>query len=241
MKEDIKYIYNKIWEKFSNTRKKHRPEINIIKNYVWNQSKVLDLWCWDWRLVDYLDDDINYIWVDISDKLISIAQEKYPNKNFYVDDMINFLKKQNQQVYDNIIMLASFQHIPTQNERIMILKNIYKSLNYWWRLILVNWCFSWWFIRKYKKQLSKSLIKTILTCWIKSYKDIYIPWKTQEEELHRYYHIFSLKELNKLLKYSWLIIEKSEFTNWNWEFTKKFNNKRNSLVIAKKDILKSNN
>ena len=44
--------------------------------------------------------------------------------------MLQFLKKQDQQFYDNIIMIASFQHIPNKKMRLEILHHIYRVLNY---------------------------------------------------------------------------------------------------------------
>jgi ubiquinone/menaquinone biosynthesis C-methylase UbiE len=44
--------------------------------------------------------------------------------------MLNFVENQQDQTFDFVIAVASFQHIPTRWERLLILKHIYRILSY---------------------------------------------------------------------------------------------------------------
>ncbi len=232
-KTNIKNFYDAQAKNFSLSRKKPWKEFyNIlqeIRKYQKDSINILELGCGDWRLLDYLkqhlEKQINFTWVDISENMIKLAKEKNPGHTFWAMDMQNFVEEEQQQKYDVIIMVASFQHIPNKQERLIILKNCYKSLNYEWKLIMVNWAFTKWFKKKYRKQIILSLLKSLIG--LNQINDIYIPWKDPENNTtyQRYYHIFSGEELNKLLKLAWLIPKSIEF------------NERNSITIAEKNVI----
>lgn len=246
----LKNFYNIEAEKFSLTRKKKWPEFNFILDEIKSYSKewkvkILELWCWDgrfyWYLKENLDISFDYVWVDISDNLINIAKSKYKwdkYANFVVDEMFNYLKIEEQQKYDFVILIASFQHIPSENMRLSVLKGIYKVLNYWGKVIMTNWSFSKWFLKKYWKEIIKSFFRSVLTFGNRKWNDINVPWKTDKwVVLERYYHIFTLSELKSLLNLSWFIIEKSFFIDKFWKNTLDWRNARNSFIVWKKDIL----
>jgi ubiquinone/menaquinone biosynthesis C-methylase UbiE len=70
--------------------------------------------------------------VDISSGLINIANKEntFSNVRFVVNDMLNFVENQQDQTFDFVVAVASFQHIPTRWERLLILKHIYRILTY---------------------------------------------------------------------------------------------------------------
>lgn len=136
IKENLKRFYNKNAEQFHNTRKKLWPEFNYILAEINksenNNIKILELWCGDWRLLKFLQENsnknINYKWIDLSNKLIDIAKVDNPGWNFVVNDMINQCEIETQEEYDFVISVASFQHLPNSYQRILLLKHIYKCL-----------------------------------------------------------------------------------------------------------------
>jgi len=226
--------------------------------------KILELWCGDWRLYRYLvsyfwEDKIEYTWVDISEWLIEIAKEKVmdnwsrdlTNKNelsensltnsqissFVVSDMLSFLEKQEQESYDFVIAVASFQHIPTSWERLLILKNIYRILRYNWKVMMFNWSFSKWFFKKYWKWILKSFLIWILSLWTRPINDVYIPWKDKDKTYYRYYHIFFLFEIKKLFKQAGFVIKEACYINKRWEKSISYQDSRNSCLIWEKKVL----
>ena len=248
IKKKIKEFYNNQAKNFSITRKKIWPEFKYIekeiKKHLETKEKIniLELWCGDWRLYRYLNkifpNQINYIWVDLSDNLISIAKQETENGTFIVDDMLNFVKNYEiPENFDFVIAVASFQHIPNKQERLEILKNVYRLLKYNWELIMFNWSFSKWFIKKYFLQILKSIIKNILSLWTKNLNDILVPWKDKNKVYYRYYHIFFLWELINLFKQAWFVIKESWYINKKWLKDKSWLNSRNSYIIWEKKVL----
>ncbi len=266
IQQSVKDFYNAQAEKFSWTRKKQWPEFFYIKEQVEKhlrtseKVRILELWCWDGRLYRYLlesfsQDRIEYTWVDISEWLINIAKKKLNNlelqlkeskinpewqAKFYVNDMLSFLEKQDQQSFDMVIAVASFQHIPTKYERLLIMKNIYRILNYDGIVLMFNWSFSKWFFKKYSKQIIKSLVIWILTLFTNPINNIYIPWKDNKSQkvFYRYYHIFFLYELKYLFKNSGFIIQEDCYINKKWEKSISRIDSRNSIFVWKKTVLK---
>jgi ubiquinone/menaquinone biosynthesis C-methylase UbiE len=82
-------------------------------------------------------------------KTETLKEDNKSNVNFVVSDMLSFLEKQDQQSYDFVIAVASFQHISKKYERLLILKNIYRVLEYDGVCQMFNWSFSTWFFKKY--------------------------------------------------------------------------------------------
>jgi cyclopropane fatty-acyl-phospholipid synthase-like methyltransferase len=96
--------------------------------------------------------------------LIKIAQSETSNlkltqkPKFIAQDMLSFLEQQEQQNFNIVVAVASFQHVPTKWERLLILKNIYRVLDYDAIVLMFNWSFSKWFFKKYTGQIIKSLL-----------------------------------------------------------------------------------
>lgn len=234
---ELSKIYDEIANDFSKTREKYWIEFDIIYEYIktFNNPYIIDLWCWDWRFFWYLKNknfEFKYLWVDISKNLIEIAKTKYGD--FFInDDMILFLEKQKQEVFDIILLIASFHHLK-KNERLKLLINAYKSLKFWWKLIMINRSFSSWFLKKYKFEILKWIFKFILSFWFYSWNDLYIPWKWKKI-YYRYYHIFLLSELRYLLKSTGFVIEKLWYIWKDWYCNWK--ESRNTLAVAVKDVI----
>ena len=259
IKESVKNFYNAQAEKFSGTRKKQWPEFFYIKQEVekilsqkW-KIRILELGCGDGRLYRYLVDvfpkeQIEYTGVDISEGLINIAKENWELRDenlekevkcsFVVSDMLSFVEKQDQQSYDFVIAVASFQHIPKKYERLLILKNIYRILDYDGIVQMFNWSFSHWFFKKYTMQIVKAFLLWIVSIFTKPLNDIYIPWKNDWKVYYRYYHIFFLFELKNLFKQSWFVIKELCYINREGNKSVSRKDARNSMIIAKKSVIK---
>ena len=242
---NIKEIYNKIAEKYYLSRNKNRNDwhhiLNEIINYWKKDISMLEFWCWWWRCIKYLNENlkwikINYIWIDISNELLKYAIKDNPKNQFICEDIHNYIQKANQENFDFIIWIASFQHIKKETERLNIMKNFYRTLKYWWKLIMTNRCFSNRFFRKYKKEIIKSTLKTIYTFWNHKWNDLYIPRKSDWEILHRFYHIFNKKELNLLCKESWFTINKLSFLDKFWNETAEQKASNNTILIWEKKL-----
>ncbi len=245
IKDSLKKFYNQEAEKYYFTRKKYRTDWYIILDEIKKNPKksisILEFWCGSWRLISFLnknikDKKIKYIWVDLSKKLLEFAKKENPNNSFIEDDISKYIKKTKQESLDYIIWIASFHHIPNQKERLFLLRNFYRSLNYWWKLIMTNWSISKRFIKKYFKSIIKSLLKFIYTFGNYNRNDLYIPWKNRWKIEQRFYHMFTIKEIKSLTKTAWFKTETLTHLDNNWQTTKdrKFSN--NTIFIWKKSV-----
>ena len=244
-KEKLKAFYNKEAKKYYQTRNKYRSDwetiLQEIKNYWKKNISILEFWCGWWRCIKYLNDNlkevkIKYTGVDLSDNLLNYAKKDNPNGNFICTDISSFSKDIKQESYDFIIWIASFQHIPSNKEKLFLMKRFYQWLKYWWKIIMTNRSFSKRFIKKHKKTLLKSLLKSLYTlCW-HNLRDLEIPRINWKERDYRFYHIFSLKELESLSKESWFIIGTLTYLDKTWHKTNSRKNSNNTLLIAKKEI-----
>ena len=242
---NLKDVYNTIAEKYYQSRNKHRNDwthiLNEIQKYWKKEISILEFWCWWWRCIKYLNENIkwikiNYTWIDISKELLKFAQKDNPKDTFICDDISNYIKKTTQESFDFIIWIASFQHIEQEPERLNLMKKFYKALKYWWKLIMTNRSFSNRFSKKYKKEIIKSIIKMAYTIWNHKRNDLSIPRKINWETLYRFYHIFSIKELKLLCKESWFIINKLTFLDKNWKETSTQWLSNNTILIWEKKL-----
>ena len=244
--KDLADFYNKEAFKYYLSRKKYWSDGKIILQYFSKIHKknlrVLELWCWGWRWLTLLKENIqtpfSYIWIDISRELLNLAKKDYPEAEFVCDDMFNYLSKSKQESFDCVLWFACFQHIDNEKERFEIMKDIYKSLSYWWELIFTNRSLSYWFLKKYWETIIVSRAKSFFSLWKYSWRDIYIPWTSENGKQYRYYHLFWLNELKILAERSWFSVEECCYLDKNWEKISSRKNSHNSFLVARKWIFK---
>ncbi|NRH20558.1 class I SAM-dependent methyltransferase [Candidatus Gracilibacteria bacterium] len=171
---------------FSNSRKNlHWPELEyIIENIKNNEYRsILDVGCGNGRFLEeseklgYIPDQ--YLGVDNSEGMILEARKLHSETHFEVIGMQDI--KQIETTYDAIVFLASFHHLETQEERMQVLKDIKKLLHPNGRIYMTNWN-----LREQSK-------------YEKSHRENG-DFDIKIGEFFRYYHGFTLIELEGLFK-----------------------------------------
>lgn len=218
-----KVDYDNIAKWFSDSRKKMKwEEIDyFISSYLngFENKSFLDIWCWSGRLLEQFSQyfDINHIiytWVDLSLWMINEAKKTYIDKEFLNLDMLDLDKIENQK-YDFIFFIASFHHLQTIDERVETLIKIKSLLKSDWKIFFTNWYLN----SKINSEIYDKdvILNSKNEFWSLDY-NIYF-W-----EYPRFYHCFTLEELNYLFKKTWFeIIENREFET-----------KKNFISIIKK-------
>ena len=151
--------------------------------------------------------DIDYVGIDIAEGMLDFARKEHPEAKFIAGDMSQILTSFERESFDVIVACASFQHLPSVEERRNLLKNCYKSLKYDGILLMTNWSLSTWFLKTYRKQVARSVLMRIFSIGKKDWRDIYVPWKQGDKTEFRFYHLFALAELKELLLTSGFVVE----------------------------------
>ena len=214
--------YNLISEEFSRTRENIWEEIRFLfDEHLVAGEKVLDLGCGNGRYYElFKDKQISYFGIDNSEKLIEIAQKKYPEAKFQVGDALDLSFPNNY--FDKIFSIAVFHHIPSEDLRRQFLNESKRVLKQGGIIVLTVWKFhepKEIFLR------SKYTLMKLFGLSKMDFKDILEPWGNKTE---RYYHWFSEKELRKEVAAAGFKIKETGVTK------NKKGNRQNIYLVAEK-------
>lgn len=208
-KNNKKVNYNLFAETFSASRSALKwEEIDyFINNYksIFENKNILDVWCGSWRLLKSLSvfDDIKYTWIDASSEMIKQAQKEFLNNDFFVLDMEKLDSIGDN--FDVVFFIASFHHLDTLEKRESVLNKLKNILKPWSYIFMTNWALN---SKLNKDKYFDSIIKDSKNDFESLDYNIKI-WN-----FYRYYHCFSLNELEFLFKKTWYeIIENRLFDN----------------------------
>ena len=245
IKQDLQSFYNSEAKKYAETRKKFWHEEKAILDTInplfeeKEKVRVLEFGCGSGRFATLLNQQFpgkfDYVWIDLSDELLSYASKENPNLTFFQWDITKLVKNFEQESFDLIVWTSSFQHIPTNKERSFLMKNFYRLLDYDGMLLMTNWSLSDWFTKRHWKIVMKARILSWFNLNKWNSRDLLVPrtdenWKVYE----RFYHFFSLDELKNLNNFSWLTLNTNTFIDWNGQFTDNEKISRSSFFVATK-------
>lgn len=216
--------YNLIASDFSRTREFVWPEIVFLfEKLLKKGDTVLDLGCGNGRWLEtFKKQGVKYFGLDDSEKLIQIAQSKYPDANFIKANALNLPFSNNY--FDKVYSIAVFHQIPSDEFRFRFLEEVKRVLRPDGLLILTVWRF-------HQRKTIFSLLKyTILKLLQKSELDLGDVLYGWGDQAKRYYHIFSQKELVNLVKKSGLDVQNIGIIK------NKEGNRQNIYLIAKKSL-----
>jgi len=221
--------YDSFAKTFSNSRKNMKWE--EISYFLWFLDKninILDIWCWNgrflWELKKIGINKENYLWLDLSVWLIEEAIKFHPWFNFKELNMLDLNKLINLPFsrgvpvgggVSYIFFIASFHHLNSIGDRLEVLKNTYNLLEAGWMIFMTNWALD--------SQLNNTKYNNSIIKWSNN-KFWSTDYNIKIWKYERFYHCFSLDELEYLSKEAWFdIIENREFEN-----------KKNYILILKK-------
>ncbi|MDD5621132.1 MAG: class I SAM-dependent methyltransferase [Candidatus Pacebacteria bacterium] len=197
--------YNRIADSFDSKRGYIPKDFEYMQKFIKKNEKVLDLGCGNGRLAELIDDE--YLGADVSEELIRIAKEKYPDKRFIIlNNSLRFPFKNDE--FDKVFCLSVFHHTPSKAFRKQLIQEIKRILKPGGILILTVWNLKG--NKKTKEMLWKYSFKKIFFKSKLDFKDIFYPWKDSKGNIlaERYVHVFSQRELKRLiLKQRFKILE----------------------------------
>ncbi|HCP08611.1 MAG TPA: hypothetical protein DIT25_02320 [Candidatus Moranbacteria bacterium] len=196
--KDTELGYDRMSQKFSETRKFFWRGLEFIKDYAKEGDRVLDFGCGNGRLVElFADKNIDYIGVDASQGLIDQAKSKYPDK------ALNFQKisaSQDSLPFEDVFFntaysIAVFHHFPKEHSKKMTqeLYRITKSGGY---VIVTVW--NIW-QKKYIKNILKNWVNKLIGRSDLDWNDCHISFKNNQGEIfQRFHHAFTKRELKSI-------------------------------------------
>lgn len=212
--------YNKFAKTFAHSRKNMKwHELEYFFSLL-KQGSILDIWCGSWRLLEqyynyFWNYPERYLWLDLSEWLLQEAKNIYPNMQFLEANMLDIRKICQWRVFDNVFLIASFHHLQTLQERKIFLSGLYSVLELGATVYMTNWALS--------SQLNQE-----------KYKSSQIIGSENQYGSHdysikigndmRYYHSFSLDELEYLSLDIWFTLQENKLFEWG----------RNIITILKK-------
>jgi len=213
--------YNLIADDFSRTRNKTWEELGFLVEGVRPNETILDLGCGNGRLYELFKGRmVGYFGIDNSEKLIALAKNRYPGVSFQAGDALNLPFSDN--FFDEIFSIAVLHHVPSKELRLRFLKEARRVLKPNGSLILIVWNFHQ---IKERCLLFKYTILKLIGISKLDWKDILEPWG---KKIERYYHWFSKKELENLVKKAGLKVERKGIIK------NEKGNRQNIYLIAKK-------
>lgn len=232
MQED----YDAIAPAFNESRyNMHWPEVNAMIDAVPSGSRVLDMGCGSGRVCRFFGEKkVDYVGIDLSEEELKLARKSCSGGKFMQGSMLDLPFEEN--LFDVVFMIASIQHLLTEEQRMQALQESMRVLKpsgilnvtvkaFWqlrYRSLFLN-------KKKGKETLSKELQKEL------KWSDIFWPWRWRiKNTVYRYYHAFSRRELKQLLVRAGFQIERIEYIR-NGKKVKWYQGK-NLVAVAKKVV-----
>lgn len=193
--------YNHSSSKFAETRRGKKTwemELNdLFQNLPKKKLRVLDLGCGAGRVLQYLVENgidvARYVGIDYSEGLLGEGKkwkEQYAPKVHaeFRNDLLQTFEEKDRE-FDVVILLASFHHLTTKEDRESCLELCFQALKPGGKIWMTNW--NSLNLASYRPDRIKRVGE-----------DFIIPFTNEKKEtFDRYYHGFHLKELNQLLTY----------------------------------------
>lgn len=221
LQERNRKSYDEIADNFSRTRSIARKELKKFNRFVKRGDFLLDLGCGNGQLIDALQEkEVNYIGIDSSPRLVKIAQQKHPSHRFIAGDILKTTFP--TETFDGVFAIALLHHIPSFSLQLNVLQEATRVLKPNGFLFITVWQMSLPLSRLtrpsfLRRQLSpkSSLGK----------RDFIHQWGNQA---NLYYHIFTQRELKKLIREAKLnLIDSGKMLNASGD-------QKNIYLIARK-------
>lgn len=208
----VRKNYLEIADHYSETRKRYPSPLwdalfEITKE-VKDGDKILDVGCGSGRLLDFFGEQkIDYLGIDPSERMIDNAKKLHPNFDFVLGDVLE-LSLLPQINFDWIFSVAVFHHIPSEDLRVIALKQLKNKISDSGKIVIAVW--NMWSQKRFRRLILKFCVLKLLKKNNYDCGDILFDWKDEKGEIvsQRYYHAFTKRELTKLARKADLKIEK---------------------------------
>ena len=195
---NVKNVYEKIAPHFDSTRVYKWSWVNEFLEKLDKNSLVYDIGCGNGRNMNY--NNLNFIGIDNCENFIKICNKK--KLNVVMSNITEIPFKSNSA--DAILCIAVLHHLSSNENRIKALLELKRIVKPTGKILLSVWSINQ--PAKTKKSFN-------------NYGNNIVLWNSYGKIYERYYYIFKLEEIKKLITLCGLEIVKSEFNCGNEIFT----------------------
>lgn len=191
--------------------------IRFIEERAINMPSILDIGCWSGRLLEHIwqENIWEYVWIDASAWILEEAQKNFSQRCFIQLDMQN-IDQLEFSGFDVAFCIASFHHLDSYEKRAWVLTQICDKVRQWGYVCMTNWNLLWeenfW---RYKESCIIDSENTFGSL------DFSIKFGVNQ----RYYHSFSLTELEDIVSHTGFSIVENRVFEWE----------RNIITILQKN------
>lgn len=189
--------YNRIAEDWSTKRWRLSSDIQALAAKIEAHDNILDLGCGNGYLYnEVLSRNANYTGADTAEKQLEVCRRLHPDANFVQTDPLK-LPFTNDE-FDKVFCLSTIHHIPSKEFQLAFLSEIYRVLRKGGELYLTAW----------NLDRDKLIARQFD---IDDESNLLYPFKDSSGTVlaQRFIHLFSIEELEKLLKEAQFHIEGS--------------------------------
>ncbi len=219
--------YDRMAQKFSSTRKNFWGDLAFIADYVQDGDKILDYGCGNGRLLEILKNKkIDYVGVDVSQKLIDLAKVKYPEHAESFSKVASLASLAfPADFFNRIISVAVFHHFPKEYAREMA-KELYCITKPGGTIVITAW--NLWQKKRRKNIFNPGALlgKIFQVGAYRGYGlcDVLIPFQNNEGGVFKRYHrVYTKDSLAKTFLLAGFEVEKCFLANG-----------KNIILIARK-------
>lgn len=202
---NVKAVYNAIADDFNRTRYAYWENVHKFILSLEPNTTFLDLGCGNGKYLS-IRQDLDLYAIDNCENLIKIVNNKYPTVNTCISDVTCIAYENN--FFDTVISIAVIHHLSTKTRRLEMINEIIRVLKVGGKALITGWAT----VHTHRNTLHKATK-------ISDLNDYLIPWEDKKNKTisQRYYHLFELGELEKLINnFSNVKILLSSFEKDNW-------------------------
>jgi len=202
--------YDNFAKSFAKSRKNMKwAELEYFFSWV-KQGSILDIWCGSGRLLEEYDRYFwnipkDYLGIDLSQDLLHEAKKSFPGSQFILWDMRKVWNICKWTKFQNIFLIASFHHLGTMLERQELFNDLYHLLDANGKIYLTNWALN--SSLNHDKYIWGQIKGSENEFW---WSDYHIKIGSHD----RFYHCFSLKELELLSITAWFKLLENRLFEW---------------------------
>ena len=185
------------YEEISQTYRRGSAWIELLSNLENEGKTVLDAGCGSGLHSIYLAEcGFSVIGLDISYGMVKRLAKTASRKKLtvYIDAVTGDMRYLpfRDKLFDYIIAIASIHHVPLHKERARVVEEFNRVLKERGILIVSVWSL-----------LQPSLLFRAFKTWIMrrgfEFGDVFVSWKTKRREVERFFHLFTKRELRRLI------------------------------------------